>query len=168
MSPCIAGRKVDNIEIGKDAIKKELPVIPKLPGVYRMLNEKNSDPFFMYVAFTAPHWPLHAWEEDISKYEGKYRKGWSQTRMDRYEEMRGKVLDPKWKLTKEDPATPDWEGIKNKDWEDLRMATYSAQIEQMDRGIGKIIDKLKLLQLGNLFFFICRYVNFQMRNYLEF
>ena len=49
----------------------------------------------MYVAFTAPHWPLHAWEEDITKYEGKYRKGWSETRMNRYEEMRGKVLDSK-------------------------------------------------------------------------
>ena len=35
-------------------------------------------------------------------------------------------------INKEDPATPDWDEIKNKDWEDLRMATYSAQIEQMD------------------------------------
>ena len=115
----------------------------------RMIDEKNDDdPFFMYVAFTAPHWPLHAWEEDISQYEGKYRKGWSQTRMDRFEEMRGNVLDPKWKLTKEDPANPDWSNIENKDWEDLRMATYSAQIEQMDRGIGKIVDKLK--KIGEL------------------
>ena len=109
----------------------------------RMLDEKDPNPFFMYVAFTAPHWPLHAWEEDISKYEGKYRKGWSQTRMDRYEEMRGNVIDSKWKLTDEDPATPNWEDIQFKDWEDLRMATYSAQIEQMDRGIGEIIEKLK-------------------------
>ena len=57
--------------------------------------------------------------------------------------MRGKVLDSKWKLTEEDPATPSWKDVENKDWEDLRMATYSAQIEQMDRGIGKIIEKLK-------------------------
>ena len=121
-------------EISKNAVK--------------MISEKNSNPFFMYVAFTAPHWPLHAWEEDIVKYEGKYKKGWSQTRMDRYEEMRGKVLDPKWKLTEEDPATPNWNDIQNKEWEDLRMATYSAQIEQMDRGIGKIIEKLK--QIGEL------------------
>ena len=121
-------------EISKNAVK--------------MITEKNSNPFFMYVAFTAPHWPLHAWEEDIVKYEGKYKKGWSQTRMDRYEEMRGKVLDPKWKLTEEDPATPNWNDIQNKEWEDLRMATYSAQIEQMDRGIGKIIEKLK--QIGEL------------------
>ena len=121
-------------EISKNAVK--------------MISEKNSNPFFMYVAFTAPHWPLHAWEEDIVKYEGKYKKGWSQTRIDRYEEMRGKVLDPKWKLTEEDPATPNWNDIQNKEWEDLRMATYSAQIEQMDRGIGKIIEKLK--QIGEL------------------
>ena len=110
----------------------------------KMINEKNNtDPFFMYVAFTAPHWPLHAWEEDISKYEGKYRKGWSETRMNRYEEMRGNVLDSKWKLTQEDPANPNWSDVKDKDWEDLRMATYAAQIEQMDRGIGKIVEKLK-------------------------
>ena len=68
--------------------------------------------------------------------------------MDRFEEMRGSVLDPKWKLTDEDPANPDWDDIKDKDWEDLRMATYSAQIEQMDRGIGKIVDKLK--KIGEL------------------
>jgi len=110
----------------------------------KMIDEKDElNPFFMYVAFTAPHWPLHAWEEDISKYEGKYRKGWSELRMNRYEEMRGNVLDQKWKLTEEDPATPNWNDVPNKDWEDLRMATYSAQIEQMDRGIGTIIDKLK-------------------------
>ena len=110
----------------------------------KMIDEKNElNPFFMYVAFTAPHWPLHAWEEDISKYEGKYRKGWSELRMNRYEEMRGNVLDQKWKLTKEDPATPNWNDVPYKDWEDLKMATYSAQIEQMDRGIGTIIDKLK-------------------------
>ena len=110
----------------------------------KMIDEKDElNPFFMYVAFTAPHWPLHAWEEDISKYEGKYRKGWSELRMNRYEEMRGNVLDQKWKLTKEDPATPNWNDVPYKDWEDLKMATYSAQIEQMDRGIGTIIDKLK-------------------------
>ena len=63
--------------------------------------------------------------------------------MNRYEEMRGNVLDQKWKLTKEDPATPNWNDVPYKDWEDLKMATYSAQIEQMDRGIGTIIDKLK-------------------------
>ncbi|MEG3581438.1 MAG: arylsulfatase [Chloroflexota bacterium] len=115
----------------------------------KMIDEKDkSNPFFMYVAFTAPHWPLHAWEEDISKYEGKYRKGWSELRMNRYEEMRGNVIDPKWKLTEEDPANPSWNDVRHKDWEDLRMATYAAQIEQMDRGIGTIVDKLK--KIGEL------------------
>ena len=33
-------------------------------------------PFFLHVTYTAPHWPLHAHEEDIARYEGKYRDGW--------------------------------------------------------------------------------------------
>ena len=46
-------------------------------------------PFFQYLAFTAPHWPLHAWEDDIAKYEGKYMAGYDAIRTSRHEQQKG-------------------------------------------------------------------------------
>ncbi len=101
-------------------------------------------PFFQYVAFTAPHWPLHAWEEDIAKYEGKYMKGWDAIRTARHEEMKGLgIVDSKWPISPRDEDSPPWEDVENKEYEDIRMAVYSAMIEQVDRGIGQIIETLK-------------------------
>lgn len=101
-------------------------------------------PFFQYVAFTAPHWPLHAWEEDIAKYEGKYMKGWDAIRTARHEEMKGLgIVDSKWPISPRDEDSPPWEDVENKEYEDIRMAVYSAMIEQVDRGVGRVIDTLK-------------------------
>ena len=105
---------------------------------------KSNDPFFLYVAYTAPHFPLHAREEDILKYEKKYLKGWDVLRQNRHEELKKLgILDPKWEISKRDELSPPWEDIKEKDWEDRRMAVYAAQIDSMDQGIGRILDKLK-------------------------
>ena len=51
--------------------------------------KKHPDqPFFMYVAYTAPHWPLHALKDDIDRYRGKYREGWDKLRVQRHERMK--------------------------------------------------------------------------------
>jgi arylsulfatase len=105
---------------------------------------KEEKPFFLYCAFNAPHWPLHAPEELIKKYETRYAKGWDELR----EERRKKQLDtgllrPEWKLSERDPRVPDWSAAKYKDWEMRRMAVYAAMIERMDHGIGFITDRLK-------------------------
>ena len=53
--------------------------------------------FVQYIAFTAPHWPLHAWEDDIVKYEGKYMRGWDEIRGSRHEEQKSLgIVDTKW------------------------------------------------------------------------
>ena len=60
-------------------------------------------PFFMYVAYTAPHWPLHALEEDVAHYEGQYRRGWDYLRTSRHEELKGMgILDEKWDISPRD------------------------------------------------------------------
>ncbi len=101
-------------------------------------------PFFQYVAFTAPHWPLHAWEEDIAKYEGKYMEGWDATRTARHEEMKSLgIVDSKWPISPRDEDSPPWEDVDNKEYEDIRMAVYCAMIEQVDRGVGQIVETLK-------------------------
>ncbi len=101
-------------------------------------------PFFQYVAFTAPHWPLHAWEDDIVKYEGKYMAGYDAIRTSRHEQQKGLgVVDEKWEISPRDTDAPAWDDVENKEYEDIRMATYCAMIEQVDRTVGRIVDLLK-------------------------
>lgn len=104
----------------------------------------RDDPFFLYMAFTAPHWPLHAWEEDIERYRGKYLKGWDETRMNRHETQRGMgMVNSKWPLSPRDGGVKPWNDEQHKEWRDLQMAVYAAQVEQVDRGIGKLMAKLE-------------------------
>ncbi len=111
-------------------------------------SSKTDNPFFMHVAYTAPHWPLHAYEEDIAKYVGKYRQGWDKIRTSRHEELKGMgILDPKWEISPRDSSSKPWGTVEERDWEDLRMAVYAAMIDRMDQGIGKILDKLRELSL---------------------
>ncbi len=115
---------------------------------------KNDTPFFLYVPYTAPHWPLHALEEDIEKFDGKYKKGFNYYRKKRYERLREMgLIDSSWPLSEQfkhkndekNVLTPEWDKLnkveKNK-WA-RRMAVYAAMIYRMDKGIGRIIDKLK-------------------------
>ena len=104
----------------------------------------GEDPFFMYVAYTAPHWPLHALEEDIARYEGKYRNGWDHLRTSRHEQLKGMgILDEKWDISPRDADSPPWDEAADHDWEDIRMAVYSAQIDRLDQGVGKIVSALR-------------------------
>ena len=101
-------------------------------------------PFFVYVAYTSPHWPLHALPRDIAKYEGVYDKGWDALRSERLRRMtRMDIVDARWELTARDAAVPRWEEAEHKSWEALRMAVYAAQIDRMDQGIGRIVDALE-------------------------
>ncbi|MBV7334880.1 arylsulfatase [Chloroflexi bacterium TSY] len=106
-------------------------------------------PFFLYVAFTAPHWPLHALPEDIAKYEGQYRNGgWDTLRTSRHEELKGLgILDSKWEISPRDEQAPAWDDAPDRNWEDLRMAIYAAQIDRMDQGVGQVVNKLRELGL---------------------
>ncbi len=115
----------------------------------KMIDEAvvSENPFFLYLAYTAPHWPLHALPEDIAKYEGKYvNKGWNKIREERHEKLTGmKILDPKWKISPKDEKAPLWQDAREKEWEDLRMAVYAAQVDRMDQGIGRVLQKLRRL-----------------------
>ena len=104
----------------------------------------REEPFLLYLAYTAPHWPLHAWPEDIAKYQGKYTKGWDQLRQERYERLVNMgIIEAKWKLSPRDPDVPAWEDAKDKEDWDLRMAVYAAMVDRMDQGIGRVLDALR-------------------------
>lgn len=105
---------------------------------------KNKKPFFLYVAHTAPHWPLQAFPEDIEKYKDVYKKGWDDIREARLKKMIKDGLFPKdiqlperWKKDKK------WEDNPDREWDAYAMAVKAAMIERMDAGIGRIIKSLE-------------------------
>lgn len=103
-------------------------------------------PFFLYLAYTAPHWPLHAPEEDVQRYLGRYKEGWEALRRERYDRMVAMgLIDPAWPLSPPDDGVADWESVADKALMDRKMAVYAAQIEIMDRGIGRVLDAVEAL-----------------------
>jgi arylsulfatase len=101
-------------------------------------------PFFMYVAYTAAHWPLHALPEDIAKYKGFYNQGWDELRKQRYKRMiEMGIIDPKWKLSDATPEDCKWDNTAMKEWQAACMEVYAAMIDRMDQGIGQIVETLK-------------------------
>ncbi len=112
--------------------------------VRRHRAEHADDPFFLYVGYTAPHWPLHAIEKDIQEYIGRFDAGWDVLREERLRRLiESGVISESWPLTDRDPRVPAWEDVTDKDWEVIRMAVYAAMVDRMDQGVGRIVDELK-------------------------
>ncbi len=106
--------------------------------------QAGDQPFFMYVAYTAAHWPMHARPEDIAKYEGRYDAGWQAIRRERYRRMLDmNVLGHEWDLSPRDAKL--WEKLSEEDreWHARRMEVYAAMVDCMDRGIGRIVQALQ-------------------------
>ena len=158
---------------------KKLPAVKKNTNFYgttelanRALefldqHEKNhrDAPFFTYLAFAAPHFPLHALPEDIAKYEDTYTSGWEKIRAARHQRM-AKLGFPKVALS---PVLPDlgppysfpshlkklgpgevnrplpWQSLTaaQQKFQARKMAIHAAMIDRMDREIGRIIAHLK-------------------------
>jgi arylsulfatase len=101
-------------------------------------------PFFGYVAFTAPHWPLHARDEDVAALAGRYAAGWDELRSARHRRLVDQgILDPSWVPNDRDPEVPAWDDVEHPGWEARRMEVYAAQVEAMDRGIGRVVAALE-------------------------
>ncbi|YCM46185.1 arylsulfatase [Verrucomicrobiaceae bacterium 227] len=103
--------------------------------------ETPDQPFFHYVAYTSAHWPMHALPEDIAKYEGKYDNGYAPVYEARLKKMKELgLLDPNWKIP---GPIGDWSKIELKEWESACMEVYAAMVDNMDQGIGRIVQTLK-------------------------
>jgi len=103
-------------------------------------------PFFLYLAHIAPHWPLKAWPEDIARYEGLYMKGWDRLRQDRYQrQVRMGLATPNWRLPPRDDQVTSWDQVPDDKKRDMahRMAVYAAQVDRIDQNVGKLVRYLK-------------------------
>jgi len=126
-----------------------------------------TDPFCMYLAFTSPHFPLHALREDIERYREAYLEGWDRMRLLRWRRMRDMGLIncplpppdpdiiPPWNLSGEDlaqligpgeaPRAVPWSALstEQKQFQATKMAIHAAMVDRMDREIGRVLDKVR-------------------------
>ncbi|MFZ5832169.1 MAG: arylsulfatase [Planctomycetota bacterium] len=105
----------------------------------------RAEPFFLYFAPNAPHWPLHARPATIAKYRGRYRQGWDATRQQRFARLKALgALDPRCALAPRPDALPAWETLDDvrRDRWDQRMAVYAAMVEELDTAIGRVLQAI--------------------------
>lgn len=104
----------------------------------------KEEPFFMYVAYNAPHWPLHAKPEDIKKYDGMYDEGWDVMREKRYARMvELGLISPEQTPVSRNESGRLWENETDKEFQAANMEVHAAMIDCVDQGVGRIIQKLK-------------------------
>lgn len=106
----------------------------------------QDQPFFLYLAHNAPHFPLHALPEDIAKYKGRYQAGWDAIRARRYERLRELgVADETWRLSDRDPKVEPWNEITEEEADFLEpmMEVYAAMVDRLDQNIGRLVEHLR-------------------------
>jgi len=135
-------------------------VVKEVPRDYYItdaLNEKSVEyikgftsdkkPYFLYVAFTAPHWPIQAREEDIAKYKDRYKEGWDELHKERYERMvKMGLINPKTtSLIDVMGRMGRWNSLSEaeKEKQARKMAVHAAMIDRLDKGVGMIIRTLE-------------------------
>lgn len=136
-------------------------------------SNSSQKPFFLYLAFIAPHFPLHALPEDIARYKDRYRQGWDVTRADRWKKMKSlglvsgdlsapePTVAPGWNLSEKElqmrigpgesgHAVP-WQDLKAEQqaFQSQKMAVHAAMITRMDMEIGRVVEQIRSMQAAD-------------------
>ena len=107
---------------------------------------QQDNPFLLYVAFNAPHYPLQAPEEAVRKYDGCYDCGWDELRIRRHRrQLDSGLLPAKWKLSPRPDHVPAWGTLSEKErrWEADRMEVFAAMVDVLDQSVGRLVDFLE-------------------------
>lgn len=113
--------------------------------------QKENKPFFLYLAYTAPHWPLQALPEDIARYRGKYDAGWDVVRKERLarQVQLGIISSEQARAAADrDAEIPDWDNLSFEEkqlWK-AKMEVYAAMLDRADQGVGKVMDTVRKLK----------------------
>ncbi|KAA5539173.1 arylsulfatase [Roseiconus nitratireducens] len=107
---------------------------------------RRDQPFLLYTAFNAPHYPLQAPEKEVRKYDGRYDAGWDELRRQRHaRQLETGLLPAKWKLSPRPDHIPAWESLsaEERQWESDRMEVFAAMVDVLDQNIGRMVEALK-------------------------
>jgi arylsulfatase A-like enzyme len=104
----------------------------------------HGEPYFLYLAFTCPHFPLQALPEDVARYRGRFKDGWDALRQRRLDRTRGLGI-VHCELSERTPGVPAWAslGAEQQDAWEWRMAIHAAMVDRMDREIGRVLDQVR-------------------------
>jgi len=108
--------------------------------------QAEKKPFFIYLAYNAPHFPLQAPAEDIARYRGKYKTGWDKLREQRYEKQISLgLVDKSWPLPPRPEEVKAWDSLTpaEQDRFDQIMAIYAACVDHMDQAVGRVVSDLR-------------------------
>ena len=125
----------------------------KTDHALKFLDEAKAEekPFLLYLAYNAPHYPLHVKEADFRKYEGRYDVGWDQIRERRYtKQQKLGVLPAGTKLSPRPEGVSAWDSLSDEQrhWESERMAAYAGMVDCLDQNIGRLLKRLAELELS--------------------
>ncbi len=111
----------------------------------QFMTEDRGRPFFAYLPFTAPHWPLHAPPEIIARYAGRYDAGWEVLLRERLARQRALGLLPPGSSEELPPTLRDWESLSPEEQrrQARKMEIYAAMVERMDWNVGRVIESLR-------------------------
>lgn len=122
----------------------------------QLARQTPEQPWFLYLAYNAPHFPLQAPREEIAKYADRYHEGWDKLREERLRRMKQIGIVPEqtrlsprshWQNYGETKTgvNPAWDSLPHDRRLDLarRMAIYAAMIDRLDQQIGRVIDDLR-------------------------
>jgi arylsulfatase A-like enzyme len=107
---------------------------------------EEKKPWFLYVAFNAPHAPLQPLKQDYEKYQNRYSGGWDELNKARFEKLKKVGVIPEdLKISPRPDHVPAWESLtpEIKTWESRRMAAYGALIDRVDQEIGRLIRDIE-------------------------
>lgn len=109
--------------------------------------EHAASPFFHYLCFTCPHFPLQAMAEDVARYRGRFSAGWDNLREARLKRMKEIGL-VHCDLSPRTPGVPAWDTLTSEEqaaWQQ-RMEVHAAMVDRMDREIGRVLAQLESMK----------------------
>ena len=108
-------------------------------------SENDEQPFFLYLAYTAPHDPIQAWPKDIAKYDGHYDVGYEVIAKARYERQLDLGIISADTHPRSEPMHRSWEELSPEEKTDQAraMAVYSAMIDSVDQNLGRVLTHLE-------------------------
>jgi arylsulfatase A-like enzyme len=152
-----AGEGLDRFSIVQTAYQEDGVAVPALPENFYSsdyfaerltgwLHERPRDrPFFSYLPFSAPHWPLQAPESNIAHYRGRYDAGPEALRTERLERMQAMGLCPPEVTAHPFVGGLNWADLSDADraWSARAMEVYAGMVERMDWNVGRVVAQLK-------------------------
>ena len=107
--------------------------------------KQKETPFLLYLAYNAPHYPLHVKQPDFEKYAGRYDAGWDAVRAKRFSKQQALGLLPNnVQLSPRPSDVKAWSSLSDEDkhWESERMTAFAGMVDCLDQNIGRLVQHL--------------------------